>query len=189
MRLLFFAIITMTGNVQGAIIRNTRRKPRVCHLQNQNSIVTPPLPLNAIVAQRGASVGIPHKYYWQREKWRRRQKVFPFGKASIANGVPFAAENGRTRAPFWFAGKRLASFAPAIPHRTGSARRKIGECRICKLGSKISFIQKYGVKILKSAHQRLYLGKYGWRQRTKNNVNTAHRREKKSGGIGDYILN
>ena len=48
--------------------------------------------------------------------------------ASIANGVPFAAENGRTRAPFWFAGKRLASFAPAIPHRTGSARRFFGIC-------------------------------------------------------------
>ena len=29
--------------------------------------------------------------------------------ASIADGIPPAAENGRTRAPFWFAGKRLAS--------------------------------------------------------------------------------
>ena len=48
--------------------------------------------------------------------------------ASIAVGIPPASEIGRTRAPFWFAGKRLASFAPAIPHRTGSARRFFGIC-------------------------------------------------------------
>ena len=124
MRLLFFAIITMTGIGSW----NRRRKPRVCHLQNQNGIVTPPLPLNAIVAQRGASVGMPHKYYWRRKSGGGDKKSSLFGKASIADGIPPAAENGRTRAPFWFAGKRLASFAPAIPHRTGSARRFFGIC-------------------------------------------------------------
>ena len=124
MRLLFFAIITMTGIGSW----NTRRKPLVCRLQNQNGIATPPLPLNAVVAQRGASLGI-----YQREKKRTNlrcgsRSARPARPASIANGVPFAAENGRTRAPFWFAGKRLASFAPAIPHRTGSARRFFGIC-------------------------------------------------------------
>lgn len=39
------------------IIRNTRKKPLVCRPQSENGIVTPPLPLNAVVAQRGASLG------------------------------------------------------------------------------------------------------------------------------------
>jgi len=62
--------------------------------------------LNAIVAQRGASWGI-----YQREKNRTNLRCGSRSErpASIANGVPPAAENGRTRAPFWFAGKRLAS--------------------------------------------------------------------------------
>ena len=62
------------------IIRNTRRKLRVCRLQNQNGIVTPPLPLNAVVAQRGASVGIPHKYYWQRKSGGSDKKSSLLGR-------------------------------------------------------------------------------------------------------------
>ena len=38
MRLLFFAIITVTGNVYGSIILNTRRKPLVCRPQSENGI-------------------------------------------------------------------------------------------------------------------------------------------------------
>ncbi len=82
------------------------QKAPFCRLQSENGIVTPPLPLNAVVAQRGASWGI-----YQREKKRTNLRCGSRSErpASIANGVPFAAENGRTRAPFWFAGKRLAS--------------------------------------------------------------------------------
>ena len=91
MRLLFFAIITVTGNVYGSIILNTRRKPLVCRPQSENGIVTPPLPLNAVVAQRGASWGI-----YQREKKRTNLRCGSRSArpASIANGVPFAAETG-----------------------------------------------------------------------------------------------
>ena len=63
-------------------------------------------------------MGMPHKYYWRRKSGGGDKKSSLFGKASIADGIPPAAENGRTRAPFWFAGKRLASFAPAIPQLT-----------------------------------------------------------------------
>ena len=161
MRLLFFAIITMTGIGSW----NRRRKPRVCHLQNQNGIVTPPLPLNAIVAQRGASVGMPHKYYWRRKSGGGDKKSSLFGKASIADGIPPAAENGRTRAPFWFAGKRLASFAPAIPHRTGSARRNIWTYSICKLGSKLENEKNLGVRKRKNYNYRLWLGRCDRSQR------------------------
>ena len=35
-----------------------------------------------------------------REKVAAVTKSLPFGKASIADGIPPAAENGRTRAPF-----------------------------------------------------------------------------------------
>ena len=99
------------------IIRNTRKKSLFSRLQNQNGIVTPPLPLNAVVAQRGASCGI-----YQREKKRTNLRCGSRSArpASIANGVPFAAENGRTRAPFWFAGKRLASNRQPI--HIGSAK-------------------------------------------------------------------
>ena len=132
--------------------------------------------------------GIPRSYYWQRNSGGGDKKSSLLGRqaSQTAFRLPLKRENP---CPFLVCRKKAGVKSPANSPRTGSARRKIGECRICKLGSKISFIQKYGVKILKSAHQRLYLGKYGWRQRTKNNVNTAHRREKKSGSIGDYILN
>jgi len=43
------------------------------------------------------------------KKPRRVTKIFTSGKASIACGIPPAAENGRPRATLWFAGKRLAS--------------------------------------------------------------------------------
>ena len=73
------------------IIRNRRRKPLVCRPQSENGIVTPPLPLNAVVAQRGASVGV-----YQREKKRTNLRCGSRSErpASIANGVPFAAETG-----------------------------------------------------------------------------------------------
>ena len=87
MRLLFFAIITVTGIGNW----NRHKKPLVCRLQNENGIVTPLLPLNAIVAQRGASWGI-----YQREKKRTKLRCGSRSErpASIANGVPFAAETG-----------------------------------------------------------------------------------------------
>ena len=111
--------------MSGTIIRNTHRKPQVCRPQSENGIAAPPLPLKAVVAQRGASWVV---YQRQKKRTNLRCGSRLTETASTANGVPFAAENGRTRAPFWFAGKRLASFAPAIPHRTGSARRFFGIC-------------------------------------------------------------
>ena len=119
------ALPSGTATVRMLCLRNRRKGHPFCRLQSENGIVTPPLPLNVIVAQRGASWGI-----YQREKKRTnlRCESRSARPASIADGIPPAAENGRTRPPFWFAGKRLASFAPAIPHRTGSARRFFGIC-------------------------------------------------------------
>lgn len=73
------------------IIRNRHRKPLFSRLQNQNGIATPPLPLNAVVAQRGVSWGI-----YQREKNRTNLRCGSRSArpASIANGVLFAAETG-----------------------------------------------------------------------------------------------
>jgi len=112
MCLLFFAMIIMTGIGSW----NRRRKPLFSCSQSENGIATPPLPLNAIVAQRGASWGI---YQRKKNGQCRGTKSRSARPASIANGVPFAAENGRTRAPFGFAGKRLASNRP--PFHIGRA--------------------------------------------------------------------
>ena len=92
MRLLFFAIIIMTGIGSW----NTRRKPLFSRPQSENGIATPPLPLNAVVAQRGASWGI----YQRKKRTNLRCGSRSERPASIADGIPFAAENGRTRAPF-----------------------------------------------------------------------------------------
>jgi len=54
----FFSYNICDNNVRLIKNRNTRRKSRKSRPQKGNSIVTPPLALNAIVAQRGASVGI-----------------------------------------------------------------------------------------------------------------------------------
>ena len=73
------------------IIRNTRRESRVCRLQNQNGIVIPPAPTEAVVAQRGASVGII-QVSEKRKSWRYGSR---FARpASIAVGIPPAAETG-----------------------------------------------------------------------------------------------
>ena len=150
MRLLFFAIITMTGIGSW----NTCRKPRVCRPQSGNGIAAPPLPLKAVVAQRGASWGGYHTNTMGREKVAAVTKSLPFWEGKHRRRRSACRWNGRTRAPFWFAGKRLASFAPAIPHRTGSARRKIGECRICKLGSKLENEKNLGVRKRKNYNYR-----------------------------------
>ncbi len=62
--------------------------------------------MNAIVAQRGASVGTIQVPENEKVGGDGSRSARP---ASIAVGVPPAAEIGRTRAPFQFAGKRLAS--------------------------------------------------------------------------------
>ena len=94
MRLLFFAIITMTGNVYGSIIRNTRKKPLFSRLQSKNGITTPPLPLNAFVAQRGASVGIPHKYYWQRKSGGGDKKSSLLGRQASQTAFRLPLKTG-----------------------------------------------------------------------------------------------
>ena len=72
-------------------LRNRRKGHPFCRLQSENGIATPPLPLNAIVAQRGASWGI-----YQREKKRTNLRCGSRSArpASIADGIPPSAETG-----------------------------------------------------------------------------------------------
>ena len=72
-------------------LRNRRKGHPFCRPQSENGIVTPPLPLNAVVAQRGASWGI-----YQREKNRTNLRCGSRSArpASIAVGIPLAAETG-----------------------------------------------------------------------------------------------
>ena len=74
--------------------------------QSENGITTPPLPLNAIVAQRGASWGI-----YQREKngQCRGTKVGPQDRQASQTAFRLPLKTGEPVPPFWFAGKRLAS--------------------------------------------------------------------------------
>ena len=166
-------------------LRNRRKGHPFCRLQNENGIITPPLPLNAVVAQRGASWGI-----YQREKKRTNLRCGSRSPrpASIADGIPPAAENGRTRAPFWFAGKRLASNRQPI-HLGRAVPAEISEnAEFANWGQNLKVR-----KILGSEKEKTTIIANNWGGVTgvnrKNSVNTAHRREKKSGGIGDYILN
>ena len=47
--------------------------------------------MKAVVAQRGASVAIPHRYYRQRRKVAVPEKIGSEKPASIAAGIPPAA--------------------------------------------------------------------------------------------------
>ena len=109
------------------IIRNTRKKPLFSRLQNPNGIVTPPLPLKAVVAQRGASVGIPHNYCWQRKSGGGDKKSSLLGRqaSQTAFRLPLKRENP---CPFLVCRKKAGVKPPTIPHRTGSARRFFGIC-------------------------------------------------------------
>ena len=86
------ALPSGTATVQMLCLRNRRKGHPFCRLQSENGITTPPLPLNAVVAQCGASWGI-----YQREKNRTNLRCGSRSArpASIANGIPPAAENGR----------------------------------------------------------------------------------------------
>ena len=74
--------------------RNRHRKPLFSRLQNQNGIATPPLPLNAVVAQRGASVGIPHKYYWQRKSGGGDKKSSLLGRQASQTAFRLLLKTG-----------------------------------------------------------------------------------------------
>ena len=76
------------------IILKAHRKPLVCRPQSENGIVTPPLPLNAIVAQRGASVGIPHKYYWQRKSGGGDKKSSLLGRQASQTAFRLLLKTG-----------------------------------------------------------------------------------------------
>ncbi len=71
----------------GKTAHKTRRFCRRCQIR----VVILPAAVKAVVAQRGASVAIPHRYYRQRRKVVAVTKIFPSGKASIAAGIPPAA--------------------------------------------------------------------------------------------------
>ena len=85
------ALPSGTATVRMLCLRNRRKGHPFCRLQSENGIVIPPLPLNAVVAQRGASWGI-----YQREKNRTNLRCGSRSKrpASIADGIPPAAETG-----------------------------------------------------------------------------------------------
>ena len=70
--------------------KNAHKNAHLCR-RNRNRIVIPPAAVKAIVAQRGASVAILHRYYRQREKWRYQGKIGSEKPASIAAGIPPAA--------------------------------------------------------------------------------------------------
>ena len=127
------------------IIRNTRKKSLFSRLQNQNGIVTPPLPLNAVVAQRGASCGI-----YQREKKRTNLRCGSRSArpASIANGVPFAAETGEPVPLFGLQEKgwrqTASQFTSARQSRPNNRRM-----RILQIGFKIRNEEKSWCQKLK----------------------------------------
>ena len=85
------ALPSGTATVRMLCLRNRRKGHPFCRLQSENGIVTTPLPLNAVVAQRGASWGI-----YQREKKRTNLRCGSRSArpASIADGIPPAAETG-----------------------------------------------------------------------------------------------
>ena len=76
------------------IIRNTRKKPLFSRLQSENGITTPLLPLKAVVAQRGASVGIPHKYYWQRKSGGGDKKSSLLGRQASQTAFRLLLKTG-----------------------------------------------------------------------------------------------
>jgi len=69
---------------------HTHKSARFCR-RHTNRVVNPPAAVKAVVAQRGASVAIPHKYYRRRKKWRYPRKSALEKPASIAAGIPHAA--------------------------------------------------------------------------------------------------
>ena len=69
---------------------HTHKSARFCR-RHTNRVVNPPAAVKAVVAQRGASVAIPHKYYRRRKKWRYPRKSALEKPASIAAGIPPAA--------------------------------------------------------------------------------------------------
>ena len=109
--------------MSGTIIRNTHRKPQVCRPQSENGIAAPPLPLKAVVAQRGASWVV---YQRQKKRTNLRCGSRLTETASIADGVPPAAETGEP-VPLFDSQVKIRSYsAPGCLPRTGKACRKIG---------------------------------------------------------------
>jgi len=50
--------------------------------------------LNAVVAQRGASVGIPHKYYWQRKSGGGDKKSSLLGRQASQTAFRLPLKTG-----------------------------------------------------------------------------------------------
>ncbi len=146
------------------IIRNTRREPRVCRLQNQNSIVTPPPALNAIVAQRGANVGII-QVSEKRKSWRYGSRSAR--PASIADGIPPAAETGEPVPLFGLQVKGWRHLRPPFHIGRAVPAEMSENAEIGNWGQKLKVRKILGSKDEKSSRQRLYIGKYGWCQRAK----------------------
>ena len=86
--------MTMTVTILGTGIRNARRKPQVCRPQSKNGIAIPLLPLKAIVAQRGVSVGIPHKYYGQRKSGGGDKKSSLLGRQASQTAFRLPLKTG-----------------------------------------------------------------------------------------------
>ena len=77
--------IVLTGDSKSA-----HKTAHFCR-RYRNRVVIPTAAVDAVVAQRGASVAIPHRYYRLRENRLYPRKINPTGLASIATGIPPAA--------------------------------------------------------------------------------------------------
>ena len=88
------ALPSGTATVRMLCLRNRRKGHPFCRLQSENGIATLPLPLNAIVAQRGASVGIPHKYYWQRKSGGGDKKSSLLGRQASQTAFRLLLKTG-----------------------------------------------------------------------------------------------
>ena len=80
---------------------NTHKTSRFCH-RYRNRVVILPAAVKAIVAQRGASVAIQHRYYRQRRKAAMPEKNLPFweGKHSCRHSACRLACRAEARTHF-----------------------------------------------------------------------------------------
>ena len=80
---------------------HTHKNARICR-RHTNRIVIPPATVKAVVAQRRASVAIPHRYYQRRKKtplteqYRRRRYEMPASHSAVRRTL---AGRGEPRAP------------------------------------------------------------------------------------------
>lgn len=89
------------GIVLSGDSKTTHKNARFCR-QYRNRVVIPPRSTKAIVAQRGASVAIPHRYYQRRKKtmlteqYRQQRYEMPASHSAVRRTL---AGRGEPRTP------------------------------------------------------------------------------------------